>query len=68
MKMPFKVECYSDKSLGVVLDTYKNSNYYYMKILLSVIRTRVSIIKNVQFPWSSPGGVKTFYKVVPTDT
>lgn len=48
--MPFKVECYSDKSLGVVLDPYKNSNYYYMKILLSVIRTRVSIIKNVQFP------------------
>lgn len=50
MEMPFKVECYSDQSPGVVLDPYKNSSYYYMKILLSVIRTRVSIIKMFHFP------------------
>lgn len=48
--MPFKVECYSEQSLGIVLDPDKNSSYYYVKILLSVTRTRVSIIKMSTFP------------------
>lgn len=50
MEMPFKVECYREQSLGIVLDPYKNSSYYYVKIVLSVIRTRVSIIKMSNFP------------------
>lgn len=65
MKASFKTECFRVHRLGTILDPWKGSNYYYVKILFSVVVEIQNIDnQNIRITWSSPGYIRTFYTIL----
>lgn len=54
MGTSFEAEGFREQRLGIVLDPRKGSNYCHVKILLSVVRTRILIIKMSEPPRAVP--------------
>ena len=59
MATSFKVECFREQRLGIVLDPCKGSSYYYVKNDFSKDQSIEN--QNVRTTRSSPGEMKTFY-------